>query len=506
MTFSPFSPQPDPNTIIGTIYGKATPFGFNILLHIPITRTDYLRIEHEGRQIVLSVIKVWNEKKGSFASVKVLGDIPNTAFDLSAKIYYATADLIQQALGLSLDHEKRLFLGNILNSIVLATPNVEKLGRVFITGKSGSGKSYTVGVLIEELIQKRIPVVIIDRHGEYFSLKVLDQKNLSAMEPFLQLDDSKAGFAPQIIEFGDRTLNSTSDLGIEYLLACQPVDLVAPGQATIVNLRGLDIPIQENVVCDMLNSLYKASTTRAIPPFFLFIDEAHLFSGKRGSPVVDVVKLIAQEGRKFGVNLVVITQKPQALDTTVRAQAGTWIIHKLTDVNDIKITCNSAEGLSADSDDEIQSLSPGQAIIVGDIAPHAPLYVKIRKRYTVHGGAGLNVLDFVKEHKILQKSAIVQRIQSHIPQEDLTSAKSIINQTASESPNQEVGSLVDITKVTKENEELQEKNKVLELENIGIRAEVNELKQKLAAETDRAERSLKVAEEAIAKMRKLQKK
>ena len=86
---------------------------------------------------------------------------------------------------------------------------------------------------------------------------------------------------------------------------------------------------------------------------------------------------------------MVMTQKPQALDTTIRAQAGTWIIHKLTDINDVKITIGSAEGLSADSDEEIQSLNPGEAIIVGDLAQLAPLRVKVRKRYTVHGGAGI---------------------------------------------------------------------------------------------------------------------
>ena len=44
-------------------------------------------------------------------------------------------------------------------------------GRGFITGKSGSGKSNTASVVIEELLNNRCPLLIIDTDGEYRGLK-----------------------------------------------------------------------------------------------------------------------------------------------------------------------------------------------------------------------------------------------------------------------------------------------------------------------------------------------
>ena len=59
---------------IGTIEGKATPFGFTINLAMPITRTAFLSTIHEEKTFILSVQNVWNDKKGSFAQVRVIGE------------------------------------------------------------------------------------------------------------------------------------------------------------------------------------------------------------------------------------------------------------------------------------------------------------------------------------------------------------------------------------------------------------------------------------------------
>src|SRR6056297_3393766 len=44
-------------------------------------------------------------------------------------------------------------------------------GRGFVTGKSGSGKSNTASVMIENLLSKNFPVLIVDTDGEYYGLK-----------------------------------------------------------------------------------------------------------------------------------------------------------------------------------------------------------------------------------------------------------------------------------------------------------------------------------------------
>jgi len=44
-------------------------------------------------------------------------------------------------------------------------------GRGFVTGKSGSGKSNTVSVMLENLLDNNFPVLIVDSDGEYYGLK-----------------------------------------------------------------------------------------------------------------------------------------------------------------------------------------------------------------------------------------------------------------------------------------------------------------------------------------------
>lgn len=440
---------------IAEIDGKTTPFGFKVKLFASIPRKSFLSASHGDIDYIVSVTKLWNDEMGEFAECQIIGQPPLTPFPLDSIIVKAKPHEIQQALGMDNSKEKGLELGEIFGiPNLIATPNVEKLGRVFITGKSGSGKSYTVGVLIEELMKKHIPLIIIDRHGEYSTLKILDETNIPEDEDFFDKKDPTRAFRKNIIEFGNIIYNPQADLDIKYLSAVELKELIFPGQCITVNLKGEDIPVQENYIQQFLSRVYKASTLSEIPPHFIFLDEAHLFAGKKSSDLVETVKMIAQEGRKFGCNLVVITQKPQALDTTIRAQAGTWIIHKLTDVNDIRITMSSAEGLNSKDEDEIQNLMPGEAIITGDLTPYSPIQIQVRKRYTMHGGAGLNILDLLGDEEEIVRSNIVSEIREKYTAEILEDASKEVLQgvklTTSELYNR-------IDSLRKENLELKEK-------------------------------------------------
>jgi len=208
------STSPEAPMKVGTIEGKTTPFGLTLHLIVPLTRTAFLSTNHEGKTIILLVESLWNDKKGNFASLRVIGTVPTTPFDMNCVVQFATSDQIRTALGLVNSSEKALNLGKLLNSDMEATPNVEKLGRVFITSKSGSGKSYTVGVVIEELLLKKIPVVIIDRHGEYSSLKMLEKANIPSTITIFQQGEFKDGFYSHIVEFGDNTMNPGVDLNL----------------------------------------------------------------------------------------------------------------------------------------------------------------------------------------------------------------------------------------------------------------------------------------------------
>jgi predicted nucleic acid-binding Zn-ribbon protein len=182
---------------------------------------------------------------------------------------------------------------------------------------------------------------------------------------------------------------------------------------------------QEAIAGKLLKKLYESSTTRKILPFYLFLDEAHLFAGKKQTETCDVVKLFAQEGRKFGANIVIGTQRPQLLDTTIRAQAGTWVVHNLSDIRDIGITISSAEDLSNDNKSDISGLDKGEAIICGEAVKGIPLFVKIRKRMTRHGGVSFNPLDFLSEKTVDELQKRKERILGGKSADELETGKSV---------------------------------------------------------------------------------
>ncbi len=434
---------------IGRLTGKTTTHTVQIIFtNLDVERNSYFVIygDKKGAEpyFILHLMDMWSDSKGMMGTLIVLGERPSKPFDVGIEVFLASEKQITKLLGIYNPPEKSVSLGKLIGYPFDVNLLIKNFGRIFITGKSGSGKSYTMGVLCEEFLRKGIPIVILDRHGEYGSLKVasgeLDKKKeipasfqaksnvcpwcgeevlekateckhcgksleSEMIEDTKTKDPSASEFADNIIEFSDLKMNASADIDIEYLFSLDPKDIVAPRLCSIINLRGLDLEVQEVIAGKLLKRLYQASTSGQIPPFYLFLDEAHLFAGKKQTETCDVVKLFAQEGRKFGANIVIGTQRPQLLDTTIRAQAGSWVVHNLSDVRDIGITISSAEDLSKENKDDISGLDKGEAIICGECVSGIPLFVKVRKRTTKHGGMGFNVLDFLSEQTVegLQK-------------------------------------------------------------------------------------------------------
>jgi len=410
---------------VGRLTGKTTTHTVTVLFEIPsVERNNYLVVygekDEEGKKpyYVLYITEMWTDEKGRQAKLGVLGERPKKPFEIGSDVFMAKEDQISKILGIFNPPEESLSLGKLIGYPYEVYLLIKNFGRIFITGKSGSGKSYTMGVLCEEFLKKGIPVVILDRHGEYGSLKVAGE----------DLPEGESEFVDSIIEFSDLKKNKGGDVDIEYLFSLKPSDIVASNLCTVVNLNGMALEVQEAIAGKLLKKLYDASTTRSIPPFYLFLDEAHLFAGKKQTETCEVVKLFAQEGRKFGANIVIGTQRPQLLDTTIRAQAGTWVVHNLSDIRDIGITISSAEDLSNENKSDISGLDKGQAIICGEAVKGIPLFVKIRKRKTKHGGVSFNPLDFLSKQTVEELQKRKERLLGGKSADELETGKSMFEE------------------------------------------------------------------------------
>lgn len=407
---------------IGRLTGKTTTHTVTVLFEgSSVEKNNYLVIygekDEDGNKsfYVLYITDMWTDEKGRMAKLGVLGERPKRPFEIGSDVFLAKEEQISKILGIFNPPEESLSLGKLIGYPYEVYLLIKNFGRIFITGKSGSGKSYTMGVLCEEFLRKGIPIVILDRHGEYGSLKVASE----------DAGEGESEFVDNIIEFSDLKKNKGGDIDIEYMFSLSSADLVAPNLCTIVNLNGMALEVQEAIAGKLLKKLYESSTTRKIPPFYLFLDEAHLFAGKKQTETCDVVRLFAQEGRKFGANIVIGTQRPQLLDTTIRAQAGTWVVHNLSDIRDIGITISSAEDLSNDNKSDISGLDKGEAIICGEAVKGIPLFVKIRSRTTRHGGVSFNPLDFLSGSTVDELQKRKERILGGKSADELETGKSM---------------------------------------------------------------------------------
>ncbi len=177
--------------------------------------------------------------------------------------------------------------------------------------------------------------------------------------------------------------------------------LFQPGQCTVLQLDEVDRREQEVVVAVLLRRLYQArqdterGRSRAgsdlhLPyPAFVLLEEAHHFApgGDGGSRVVsaEILRTILAEGRKFGVGVGLVSQRPGKLDQDVLSQCMTQIMLRIVNPIDQNNVAAAVEGASRDVLDELPALSKGQAIVVG-ASVNAPVLVAVRERHTPHGG------------------------------------------------------------------------------------------------------------------------
>ncbi len=117
-------------------------------------------------------------------------------------------------------------------------------------------------------------------------------------------------------------------------------------------------------------------------PVVTFIDEAHNFLGRHlGSEdtvaKLDAFELIAREGRKYGLNICLATQRPRDLTEGVLSQIGTLIIHRLTNDRDREIVERACSEIDHSTSKFLPNLQPGEVAIIGTDFP-IPLTVQIQ--------------------------------------------------------------------------------------------------------------------------------
>ena len=391
--------------------------------------------------------------------------------------------------------------------------DVAKSHVVFIVGKRGSGKSYSMGVIAEGIydlpdeIKKNLAVIMLDTMGIYWTMKYPNNKEKELLDEW-QLESkginvqifTPIGFYNEYREKGipadfpfsiktseinaeewcmifnvsildpvgilvERAINNLkegrNDYGIDDIIKAvasddrseQSIkdavenrflvadkwglfskegtlieDLVIPGQVTVLdvsayattagseNLRSLVIGLvaqklfaqrmasrraeEEAQISEEIHFFEEESEEKKEPLVWLIIDEAHEFLPNKGkTPATLPLITVLREGRQPGISLVLASQQPGKIHTDVVTQSDIVIAHRITANIDVQALGGLMQSYMREGLDKQLSLLPGEdgaAIVFDDV--NEKLYpIRVRPRYTWHGGSAPSALPRVKK-------------------------------------------------------------------------------------------------------------
>lgn len=121
-------------------------------------------------------------------------------------------------------------------------------------------------------------------------------------------------------------------------------------------------------------------------PTVVLVDEAHNFLGRHigtedYAARLDAFELIAKEGRKYGLNICLVSQRPRDITEDVLSQIGTLIVHRLTNDRDREVVERACGEIDRAASAFLPNLRPGEAAIIGTDFP-IPLTIQIREPAT----------------------------------------------------------------------------------------------------------------------------
>ena len=330
----------------------------------------------------------------------------------------------------------------------------------FLCGQSGSGKTYSLGVVLEHLLADTdLRVVVLDPNSDFVRLgevrpgadgptvdryravvprievrragstggaplliraselsadcraamlqldPVADREEYAALVELLEHDEAGRPLIDDADDLLDSPLPGARQLGLrasnlgtldwgiwERGAGGSLPRLLLEGdwRCLVVDLGSLDTPEEQAVVAEsVLDTLWRHRRDRR--PVLVVIDEAHNVCPQ--TPDGRVVALatrhavrIAAEGRKFGLHLLVSTQRPQKVHENVVSQCDNLLLMRMNSAADLAHLAESFSFVPPSLLDAARSFGLGEALVAGKVSPH-PTLVRFGARLSEEGGA-----------------------------------------------------------------------------------------------------------------------
>jgi DNA helicase HerA-like ATPase len=331
-----------------------------------------------------------------------------------------------------------------------------------LCGQSGSGKTYALGVILEQLLlETSLRLVILDPNSDFVrvgevrdgvdgptaaryrdaagsvvvrrraesghdrlhvrltDLDPAEQAALLRLDPIRDRDEY--GALVELVEAGLEGSDATAEQLAERLtddddpqthalgtrirnlgLHRWPIwslgadaslqDLVVPRgpRALVVDLGSLDTIAEKAIAAEsVLAALWRRRGERE--PVLVVIDVAHNVCPREPNDEVTALATehaarIAAEGRKFGLYLLVSTQRPQRVSELVVSQCDNLVLMRMTSVGDLEYVADTLSFAPAPLLREATSFRMGESLVAGKIASH-PAFVHFGPRISEEGGS-----------------------------------------------------------------------------------------------------------------------
>jgi len=372
---------------------------------------------------------------------------PQTLPRSGTEVFVADPIEIVKALGLANNGITGLFIGKTASGtempIILKRETIQR--HMFICGTTGSGKSYAMGVIAEELVKHKLPVVFIDTQDEYASLVTkldgivkepgkdftirissLTESELLDLLPAatteLQRDIAARAFSELQAELisEDIAKFSIDDL-LQRMEQVGPLLTTNPGSVRMavsrtsslkrnkifgsgigtadwrrymfpclaINCKRLTSSQLQPIATAVLRELQTLRLHSHIPPYVAVVDEAHLFvPDGESSPCKQIIREGVRIGRHHGISIVLMTQSPVDIDKRAIRQCNTRLVFALEPDQ-----LEAIRGVKADASEEMLRALPkmprGTFLLAGtyESIKHT-IPVKIRDRNTPDSEGG----------------------------------------------------------------------------------------------------------------------
>jgi uncharacterized protein len=332
----------------------------------------------------------------------------------------------------------------------------------FFCGQSGSGKTYALGTVVEQLLlQTTLRIVVLDPNSDFVRLDEVrdgvddalssryrqaaagvvvrrggatgadrlhvrftdcdaaEQAAVLRLDPVRDRDEY--GALVDLLERGLGETDTSAPELAERLLAAPSADvqalgarlrnlgihrwpiwsvgdadsvqdLVAPGgpRALVVDLGSLDTLGEKAIAAEsVLAALWRHRARRE--PVLIVVDEAHNVCPRDPGDEVTVLAAdhaarIAAEGRKFGLYLLVATQRPQRVNELVVSQCDNLVLMRMTSAGDLAYLAGVLSFAPRPLLERATSFRMGESLVAGKIASH-PALVRFGPRIAEEGGS-----------------------------------------------------------------------------------------------------------------------